>query len=156
MSMRLQKLKKDMTPRQRCAIVYPIADSGALPHARHHRRNGNVQSILTLDVAEIGKLKGATKDILARSLDGWYGIWHARVSMHPVTHLDEWDEITIGQAKLAMMRCVGGVGIEDGVEVHNGADLQSIHVYKWATLDELKLSLEELLGKSFADLKASE
>ena len=152
MSMKLKRVLKDMTPRQRCAVVYPIADTGTIPHARHHRRNGGVQSILTFDVAEISSLKGADLATVGRALDGWYAVWHARVSMHPVTHVDDWDAATIENAKGVVMRCVAGVGIDE-VEVHNGSDLQSIHVYKWATHEEIQLSAHELLGKGFAELR---
>ena len=139
----MNETKKKMTPRQRCAIVFPVTDSGALPHTRHIRRNGNIDSILTFDVAEVESLEEATPEILARSAMGWFGVWHARVSMYPIRELRAWNKPSIDRAQVTLMRLVNGVGIEHDLEVHNGADLRSIHVYKWATPDELVAANEK-------------
>lgn len=139
----------NLTPRQRCAISNPTLDSTEDPHARHHKRSGNVQSILTFEVAELDSLKDEPDDeipddVLARGINGWFAVWHGRVATHPVSHVDKWDSITTARAEGVLKRVVESVGLEDSIEVHNGADLKSIHVYKWATHDELRLAQAEL------------
>ena len=147
-------LKKSMTPRQRCAVAYPIANTAITPHVRHHRRNGTIDSILTFDVSEISKLEDADDETVARAVDGWFAVWHARVSMNPYRHLKTWPKPTISRAKTIMLGLMKRVGIEEGIEIHNGSDLHSVHVYKWATHAEIRLAMEST-GAKFAEMKTA-
>ena len=149
-----EKTKKKMTPRQRTAISNPIADPGVVPHLRHHRQNGNVQSYLTFDVSEISSLTGSD-ELESRSIDGWCGVWHARVSHSPVRNLEAWSPKFIEAGKLALMNMLARVGVELCTEVHNGSDSKSVHVYKWATMEELQIAIDEA-GCSLSELQSSQ
>jgi len=130
---------KSITPRQRAAIYHPIPSASAEPlHVRHVKRNGNIDSILTFDVMELGAITQMVKeDILNRSVEGWIGVWHARVSMHPARDLKAWNTPSTDRAKDIIMRLVAGVGFDHDIEVRNGSDMKSIHVHKWATPAEV-------------------
>ena len=77
------------------------------------------------------------EDILHRSVEGWIGVWHARVSMHPARDLNAWNTPSTDRAKDIIMRLVAGVGLDHDIEVRNGSDMKSIHVHKWATPAEV-------------------
>lgn len=153
-----ENIKKRMTPRQQIAVSNPIADPGAIPHPRHHRRNGNVQSYLTFDVSEISSLDGEEDEIaeiVERSVEGWYGAWHARVSHSPVRRLDAWSPKFIEAGKAILLGIMVRVGMDINPEIHNGSDLKSVHVWKWATHEELQLARAEA-GMSFEDLRKAQ
>lgn len=152
-----KKLLKAMTPRQQFAVKNPIADTTIIPDAGYKRLNGNIGSILTFDVAEVSKLEGAPEEIVERAVDGWFAVWHGRVTAMDRKHipkpLDDWDRIETAKAEGIITRLVSSIGRKEDIEVHNGSDLKSIHVYKWATPAELRMA-EHLIGKTFLALKA--
>ena len=146
------ELFKALTPRQKCSIANVVhANDLSTPDPRHHRINGNIQSILTFEVNELSALKGHGDDEENRSVDGWFGIWHGRVSSFPVSDLKSWDSLTTAKAEGVISRLLLRVGIDDDVEVHPGSDGKSVHVHKWATHDELKIA-KNRLGCEFSEL----
>lgn len=149
-------LKKSMTPRQRCAISHPVvSDPDSETHARHLNRHRGTQAILTLEVSHLTSFKDYNESLIARSVDGWLAAWHARVSMRPVRHVDLWPTRFTDNACRILKDLLEGVGVDGDFEFHNGSDLQSIHVYKWSTHEEIRLAEKEL-GRSFEDAKGKE
>lgn len=143
---------KALTPRQKCAIANAVhAKDPSTPDPRHHRVNGNVQSILTFEVNELASLKGHGDDEANRAVDGWFGIWHGRVSTHPVSLLDDWDRLTTAKAEGVITGFLSRAGLDGDAEVHPGSDGKSIHVYKWATHGEIAIA-KDRLGKEFSEM----
>lgn len=145
---------KALTPRQRCSISDALhANDQSVPDPRHHRINGSIQSILTFEVNELARLIGHGDDERDRSVDGWFGIWHGRVSTHPVSLVDGWDSLTTAKAEGIITRLLSRAGLDEDTEIHLGSDEKSIHFYKWATHQELAIA-EKRLGKKFAKMGA--
>lgn len=143
---------KALTPRQKCSIANVVhANDLSTPNPKHHRINGNIQSILTFEVNELSALKGHGEDESSRAVDGWFGIWHGRVSAFPVEDLKSWDRLTTAKAEGVISRLLLRVGIDEDAEVHPGSDGKSVHVHKWATHDELKIA-KDRLGGEFSEL----
>ena len=105
-----------------------------------NRINGNSQSILPFYVNEWSSLKAHGEDESNRSVDGYFGMWHARASTYPVSDLKGWDRLTTAKAEGILMRLFSSVGIEEHIEVHPGSDGKSVHVHKWATHGELAIA----------------
>ena len=142
-------IKDKMKPRQRCAIANPVVDDSEL-HPRHHKINGYVQSIMTFEIAEASSVGQVDAEFVARCVGGKFYRWHARASMLPVRHVDTWPKPTIANAQGVLKRLLDGVGEDEDVRVRNGSDLNSIHVYKWATHEEIGLAEKEL-GHKFGE-----
>ena len=137
-----------LTPRQRCAVRHPVASSTVPPHARHIKRNGNIQTTLTFDLAPLESLieddVPLPDEIVERAINGWFGVWHGSVTTFPITHTHAWCTLTTAKAEGVLKRLCASVGIKETAEVHLSSDEKSIHVYRWATLDELAIALEML------------
>lgn len=136
--MKNRNIKKQMTPRQRCAILNPFVDGSDI-HPRYHRRTGHIQTILTFDVIDVDEFEGPDKaKAEERSLDGWVGFWNARVTLFPSVKFDKWKPDQVRQARTAVQRLVARVGITEDVEITPGEGSDTIHVMKWATVDEVR------------------
>ncbi len=143
--------KEDMTPRQRCAIANPVvSDKDSATHPRHHKVSGYVQSILTFEIEDASTLGAVSESDMNRCLDGWFGKWHARVSMHPVRHVKTWPKKTTKKAELTLLTLLFDVGETDGIKFRHGSDLCSVHVEKWATHEEVRLAEKEF-GHAFEE-----
>lgn len=143
-----EEIFKSLTPRQRCSVSHVIhIDDLSTPNPMHHRVNGNIQSILTFEVRELASLEGHGEDESSRSIDGWFGVWHGRVSAYPVLDLKQWDSLTTAKAEGIITRLLQRVGINEATEVHPGSDEKSVHVYKWSTHAELKIAKARLGGE---------
>lgn len=130
--------KKKLTPRQRCAIANPLGGDKKEFHARFHKRNGNLQSVLVFHMF-VGddvptQLVGRADD------DGRAAVWHAFIGQHPEKPIDKWSSNDKRRARTTVMGLVAKVG-EGEARSSAGSDGDTIHVYKLATIEEIAMAV---------------
>ncbi len=136
-------LARKKTPRQRCALAFPIESDGEL-HPRYHRRTGGYQSILTFD------LRRPPEDFSIAGVElvsGQVGMWHGRVSTFPVKDLAAWTPQELGKARQMAQRLVANIG-QGSWDHRNAADNQARRIFRWATLSEVAQALRAREGKN--------
>jgi hypothetical protein len=129
------------TPRQRCALAHPCFEYGdVVIHPRHYRVTVPFQSILTFDLHQPPadfELDGL------ELIDGWLGMWHARVTKYPESNIDTWEVSERKRARLIAKRLCAGTGREPP-EVLESGDRMAYRVFTWATNEELRIALKAL------------
>lgn len=133
-----------MTPRQRCAVAFPVADVKAPVHPRHYRVMAPFQTILTFDMFPDEHLPENLKE---RAINGRCGVWHARISTFPGKKIEDWQAADRTRGSKMLQRLLSQVGIDGKDEIAMGNDGISMHAYRWASTSEVAQAIRASEGK---------